>query len=102
MCLEENYLNIVKKLKSKSKYIIIKDHFQYGIFSKLTLIAMDFIGNYFDGVKIPSVYFTKETYKRFLRKLSLKEVKRIDDKKYYKWYWFYINNKKLQFISIVK
>jgi hypothetical protein len=63
---------------------------------------MDFIGNYFDGVKIPSIYFNKQTYKKFIKKLSLKEIRRIDDIKYYKWYWFYINSKKLQFISILK
>jgi len=91
-----------KKLKKLSKYIIIKDHFQYGAFSNFLLIAMDFIGNYFDGVKIPSIYFNKISYKKFLKKLALKEIKRINDKKYYKWYWFYINNKKLQFISVVK
>jgi hypothetical protein len=94
--------NITKKLKELSKYIIIKDHFQYGVFSNFILIMMDFIGNYFDGVKIPSIYFNKKSYEKFLRKLSLKEIKRIDDKNYYKWYWFYINNKKLQFISILK
>jgi len=94
--------NITKKLKKLSKYIIIKDHFQYGLFSNFILMVMDFIGNYFDGVKIPSIYFNKHSYKKFLRKLSLKEIKRIDDKNYYKWYWFYINNKKLQFISILK
>ena len=36
---------ITKKLKKLSKYIIIKDHFQYGAFSNFMLIAMDFFGN---------------------------------------------------------
>jgi len=93
---------ISKKLKKLSKYIIIKDHFQYGLFSNFVLIAMDFIGNYFDGVKIPSIYFNKKSYDKFLKKIPLKEIRRIDDKKYYKWYWLYINNEKLQFISILK
>ena len=93
---------ISKRLKKLSKYIIIKDHFQYGLFSNFVLIAMDFIGNYFDGVKIPSIYFNKKSYDKFLKKIPLKEIRRIDDKKYYKWYWLYINNEKLQFISILK
>jgi hypothetical protein len=102
--LEENkkIYRTTKTLKKLSKFIIIKDHFQYGFFSNFILVLMDFVGNYFDGVKIPSVYFTKESYKKFLRTMSLKEIRRIDDKKYYKWYWFYLNSKKLQFISIVK
>ena len=98
----EKILNTTKKLKKLSKFIIIKDHFQYGYFSNFILILMDFVGNYFDGVKIPSIYFTQESYKSFLKKLSLKEIRRINDKKYYKWYWFYLNSKKLQFISVLK
>ena len=94
--------NITRKLKKLSRFIIIKDHFQYGFFSNFILILMDFVGNYFDGVKIPSIYFNKESYKKFLKQLSLKEIRRINDKKYYKWYWFYLNSKKLQFISILK
>ena len=57
---------------------------------------------YFDGVNIPNLYFDKESYRNFLKKIPLKEIRSINDKKYYKWYWFYINNKKLQFVSIVK
>ena len=98
----EKIYNTTMKLKKLSKFLIIKDHFQYGYFSNFILILMDFIGNYFDGVKIPSIYFSKESYDKFLKKLSVKEIRRINDKKYYKWYWFYLNSKKLQFISIVK
>ena len=89
-------------LKKICKFIIIKDHFQYGFFSNLILVLMDFFGNYFDGVKIPNLYFDKESYKKFLKKIPLKEIRSINNKKYYKWYWLYINNKKLQFVSIVK
>jgi hypothetical protein len=93
---------IIKLLKKKSKILIIKDHFQYGFFSNLSLILMDFVGNYGDNVKIPSIYFNIKTYDKFMSKLNLKEIKRINDKKYYRWYWFYFNSKKLQFISILK
>ena len=93
---------IIKKLKKKSKFLIIKDHFQYGFFSNLALIIMDFIGNYGDNVKIPRIYFSIKTFENFLSKMNLAELKRIDNKKYYKWYWFYFNNTKLRFISIVK
>jgi hypothetical protein len=91
-----------RMLKKICKFIIIKDHFQYGFFSNLILVLMDFFGNYFDGVKIPNLYFDKKSYKKFLKKIPLKEIRSINNKKYYKWYWLYINNKKLQFVSIVK
>jgi hypothetical protein len=93
---------IINKLKKKSKFLIIKDHFQYGFFSNLVLILMDFIGNYGDDVKIPKTYFSINTFESFLKKSKLKEIKRISNKKYYKWYWFYFNSKKLQFLSVLK
>ena len=95
-------LEIIKKLKKRSKFLIIKDHFQYGFFSNLALIIMDFIGNYGDNVKIPRIYFSINTFENFLSEINLVELKRINDKKYYKWYWFYFNSKKLPFISILK
>ena len=93
---------IIKKLKNKSKFLIIKDHFQYGFFSNMALKMMDFIGNYGDNVKIPRIYFSISKFENFLSKLNFKEIKRISNKKYYRWYWFYFNSKKLQFLSIVK
>ena len=63
---------------------------------------MDFFGNYGDGTKIPKIYFNIKTFENFISKLKLKEIKRITDKKYYKWFWFYLNNEKFQFISILK
>ena len=93
---------IIKKLKKKSKFLIIKDHFQYGFFSNLALIMMDFIGNYGDSVKIPRMYFSISTFENFLSKNKLVELKRINNKKYYKWYWFYFNSNRLQFISVLK
>ena len=93
---------IIQKLKKKSKFLIIKDHFQYGFFSNLSLILMDFVGNYGDDVKVPKIYFSVKTFENFIKKLNLKEIKRITNKKYYKWYWFYFNSKKLQFLSVLK
>ena len=93
---------ITKKLKKKSKYLIIKDHFQYGFFSNLALIMMDFIGNYGDNVKIPKMYFSINTFENLVKKLNLNEIKRISNKKYYKWYLFYFNSEKLQFLSVLK
>ena len=93
---------ITKKLKKISKFIIVKDHFQYGFFSNFVLIIMDIFGNYSDNVKIPSVYFSTKTYEDFIFKLKMNEIKRICDKSYYKWFWIYFNSKKLQFVSILK
>ena len=93
---------ITKNLKNMSKYIFIKDHFQHGLVSNFILRLMDFVSNYSDNVKIPSIYFNKTTYENFISSLKIREIKRINDISYYKWYWFFFNNKKLQFISVLK
>ncbi len=67
---EKKIFNIVKKLKKKSKFLIIKDHFKYGFFSNLALIIMDFVGNYGDNVKIPKTYFSVSKFENFLSKLN--------------------------------
>ena len=63
---------------------------------------MDFTSNYGNNTKIPRIYFSILTFENFVSKINLVEIKRINDKKYYKWYWFYFNSKKLQFISILR
>lgn len=97
-----NIYRIIKKLKKRSSYLIIKDHFQHGLISNLVLIMMDFFSNYGDGTMIPKKYFSTKSFEKLVHKAKLTEVKRIDNMKYYKWYWLYINNEKLQFISILK
>ena len=63
---------------------------------------MDIVGNYSDNVKIPYLYFSIKTYEDFITKLKMIEINRISDKSYYKWFWFYFNSKKFQFVSILK
>lgn len=99
---DEKISKLIKKLKLKSRFIIIKDHFQFGFFSNLLLIIMDFFSNYGDGTKIPKIYFNINAYEKLIFKNNLSEIKRINNIKYYKWYWPFINNEKFQFISILK
>ncbi len=63
---------------------------------------MDFIGNYYNEVKIPKKYFTQIEFDQFILDAKLKEVKRITNERYYKKYWLFFSNPKLQFISIIK
>jgi hypothetical protein len=46
--------------------VVVKDHFEYGICSRLMLRAMDFVGNYGYGVSVPSRYFTPERFRRLV------------------------------------
>ncbi len=47
---------------NKCKFVIIKDHFEYGWFSRQILRGMDFLGNYGYGVSIPERYFDGEAF----------------------------------------
>ena len=68
----------------------------------MLLLFMDFFSNYGDGTRIPKLYFTIKSFEKLISINKLKEIKRINNKKYYKWYWPIINSKKIQFISILK
>ena len=94
--------NLLNKISKKGRYIIIKDHFEYSFFSRFLLIIMDFVGNYFNGVKIPKCYFTINKYNILIKELKLIEIKRITNIHYYKKIWLFFSNPKLQFISILK
>lgn len=42
--------------------IVVKDHFEYGIYSRTMLRLMDFVGNYGYGVSVPDAYFTRDGF----------------------------------------
>jgi hypothetical protein len=44
--------------------VLIKDHFEYGSYSRTMLRLMDFVGNWGYGVNVPERYFTREAFTR--------------------------------------
>ena len=46
------------------KRVIVKDHFEYGAWSRLVLRFLDYLGNHAYGVNVPERYFTKESFAR--------------------------------------
>jgi SAM-dependent methyltransferase len=46
--------------------VIVKDHFEYGLWSRNLLFMMDFVGNYGYGIPLPKRYFTPETFRDLL------------------------------------
>ena len=99
----ENLVN-EKNLKQvlKSKFILIKDHFEYSLFTRYLLIFMDFIGNYKDSVTIPKKYFSLSTYLNFLQNNNLKIIDEVPNIKLYAFFYFPMNLKKIQFIHLLK
>ena len=48
------------------RYLIVKDHFEYSLWSRQMLRAMDFVGNYGYGVSVPRRYFTPATFESLI------------------------------------
>jgi SAM-dependent methyltransferase len=96
---------ILKEACRVAKYVIIKDHFEYGVVSRQTLRLMDFIGNWGYGVSVPDRYFSKKTYQDLLGELEgVQEVKQICPIPLYQHSFVFnlICPGKLQYISILK
>lgn len=78
--LHHDYHNIetlLKEAKRVSHYVLIKDHFEYGFFSRKTLQLADIIGNYGYGISIPEKYLSVSSYSEMLTKCDLKELRRL-------------------------
>lgn len=92
---------IILQLKSKSDYLIIKDNFEWGFFSRQIMRFMDFIGNYYNDVSIPKKYYTKKQFEEFLEKLNIKVIKKIINERYYSKVFLFFSNPKLHFIYLM-
>ncbi|MFM7533816.1 MAG: class I SAM-dependent methyltransferase [Rubrivivax sp.] len=53
------------------QFVLVKDHFEYGWWSRQLLRAMDFVGNYGYGVSVPRQYFSQESFAQTLRAAGL-------------------------------
>ena len=52
--------------------VIVKDHFEYGFWSRTTLRAMDFVGNWAYGVSVPDRYFDQESFNATVQAAGLR------------------------------
>ncbi len=78
--LHHDYKNIevlLLEAKRVSKHILIKDHFEFGFFSRKILQLADIIGNYGYGISIPNKYLSIKSYNHITKKCGLTEIKRI-------------------------
>jgi SAM-dependent methyltransferase len=49
-----------------ARFVIIKDHFEYGRASRAALRAMDFLGNWSYGINVPKRYLTRDSFASLL------------------------------------
>jgi SAM-dependent methyltransferase len=73
----DNIKSLLMEAKRVSNIILIKDHFEYGLWSRRILQVADFIGNYGYGVSIPKHYFSKQSFSDLLDECKMKEIRRI-------------------------
>ncbi|MEX1118682.1 MAG: methyltransferase domain-containing protein [Terrimicrobiaceae bacterium] len=63
----ENAVPLLTEALRVGHCVIVKDHFEYGGFSRQFLRLMDYIGNYGYGVRIPDSYFSEKTFREACR-----------------------------------
>ncbi len=99
-----NSYNLLKESVRVSKYVLVKDHFEYGVYSRLILKLMDTIGNWGYGVPIPNMYFTKHSFQNLLDQLELKEEYRFENVNLYSHNIIFniLLRPSWQFISLIK
>lgn len=94
-------IKILKRLLKSSKIVIIKDHFQYGFLSNNIIRFMDFLGNYFNDVKIPKKYYDKKIFEDLLVKIRARVIEKIISVKLYPSYLLFMSNPDYHFIYLI-
>ena len=92
----------LKKICSISKYVIIKDHFEYSYISRQILRLGDWFGNFGTDINIPKKYFTEFKWQEMIKKLQLNQIKIIKKVNQHKGLFSLILPSKHQFITIIK
>lgn len=98
----DNAHSFLKKISKVSKFILIKEHFEHGFFSRQLLRFVDFYGNYAEGVNIPKKYFDHSSWNKTIKKARLKQVLIKKSWKQHNGLFNFILHKKHHFISLLK
>jgi len=79
--------------------LVIKDHFRQGFAARLTLRAMDMIGNARHGVSLPYNYWSPAQWEQAARTLQLRTEKKLTDLKLYPGLADWIFGRSLHFVA---
>ena len=94
--------NTLKKLLKVAEIVIIKDHFQYGVMSNIIIRLMDFLGNYFNDVKIPKKYYDQKTFDNLVNKINAIIIETNISIKLYPPFLIFMSNPDYHFIYLIK
>lgn len=94
---------ILKEARRVTKqYILVKDHFNEGIFAERTLKLMDYVGNAHNGVRLPYNYLNKREWHAVYKKCGLEVERTIDRLHLFPFPLNLIFDRSLHFFSILK
>ena len=99
---EKLIINLLNDLLTKSKIVFVKDHFQQGFFSNTIIRIMDFLGNYFNDVSVPTAYYSKKSFENLIKKTDGKIIEKIFEIKLYPDYLPLVSNPKFNFAYLIK
>ena len=89
-------------IKKRAKFLIIKDHFQYGFLSNQLIRFMDFFGNLNSNIKTPKKYYSQEQFHSLMDKLNLTIKYKILNNRYHPIFLIFFNNPKYHFIYLLE
>ncbi len=69
-----NLTKLISDAGRIGKYVIIKDHFEFGWYSRFMLKFMDVVGNWAYGVEIPEKYFSPTNFNTIISSNNLKII----------------------------
>jgi SAM-dependent methyltransferase len=72
---QEDTLPLLREAARVGKTVVIKDHFEYGFYSRSMLKLMDFIGNWGYGIVLPERYFSEHSFSNLCAKTGVSIIK---------------------------
>ena len=63
---------------------------------------MDFLGNYFNDVSVPKIYYSKKTFASLIKKTNSKIIFNVDSIKLYPSHLLFMSNPDFNFACLLK
>jgi ubiquinone/menaquinone biosynthesis C-methylase UbiE len=70
----ENISRLLQESARVGQIVIIKDHFEYSIYSRYMLKLMDFVGNWGYGIRLPDRYFSEKQFENLCNTSNLRII----------------------------
>ena len=67
---EDQADSLLKEASRISRYVMIKDNFEYSIYSRSIMRILDFLGNYGYGISVPKKYYTPTSFSSKIKRID--------------------------------